>query len=67
MNIDRAVLAFAAGMLLLSALSVWLCWPARLLLTGSVGLNMLQTNVSGFCPAANVFQALGCKPGQAFR
>ena len=67
MNIDRAVLAFAACMVLLSATLVWLYGPIWLLLTVFVGLNMLQASFTGFCPAAKIFKALGCRPGQAFR
>ena len=67
MNIDRAVLAFAACMVLLSAILVWLYGPVWLLLTAFVGLNMLQASFTGFCPAAKILKALGCKPGAAFR
>lgn len=67
MNIDRAVLAFAAVMVLLSALLVWLFGPVWLLLTVFVGLNMLQASFTGFCPAATVFKLLGTRPGPAFR
>jgi len=67
MNIDRAVLALAACMVLLSAILVWLYGPVWLLLTAFVGLNMLQASFTGFCPAAKIFKALGSKPGTAFR
>ncbi len=66
MNIDRAVLSFAGFMVLLSvvlalAFSEW--W---LLLTGVVGLNLLQTGFTGFCPAAVILKKLGMRPGCAF-
>ncbi|WP_298224325.1 DUF2892 domain-containing protein [Acidocella sp.] len=66
MNIDRAVLSFAGFMVLLSvvltlAFSEW--W---LLLTGVVGLNLLQTGFTGFCPAAMILKKLGMRPGCAF-
>ena len=67
MNIDRAVLAFAACMVLLSAVLVWLYGPVWLLLTGFVGLNMLQASFTGFCPSAKIFKALGSKTGPVFR
>ena len=56
MSIDRAVMAFAGFMVLLSlALSeVWS--PYWLLLTAFVGLNLLQAPFTGFCPAAIVFR-----------
>ncbi|MCB5944031.1 DUF2892 domain-containing protein [Acidocella sp. KAb 2-4] len=66
MNIDRAVFSFAGFMVLLSlglslAFSHW--W---LLLTAFVGLNLLQTGFSGFCPAALILKKLGLKSGCAF-
>jgi len=32
-----------------------------------VGLNLLQSSVTGFCPAALVFRRLGLREGCAFR
>lgn len=66
MTIDRAVLAFAGAMVLVSAalaafVSLW--W---LVLTAFVGANMLQAAFSGFCPAAIVLRKVGIKPGCAF-
>ena len=67
MNLDRAVLAFAGVMALLSAVLAYYVSPWWLLLTAFVGLNLLQASVTGFCPAAIVFGKLGVKPGCAFR
>ncbi len=67
MTIDRAVLCFAGFMVLLSALLVWLFSPWWLLLTAFVGANMMQASVTGFCPAAMIFKALGAKSGVAFQ
>ena len=66
MTTDRAVLFLAGAMTLLSAILVWLVSPWWLLLTAFVGLNMMQASITGFCPAAMVFRALGSKPGVAF-
>ncbi|MDE2199772.1 MAG: DUF2892 domain-containing protein [Rhodospirillales bacterium] len=66
MTIDRAVLAFAGSMALLSAVLVWLFSPWWLLLTAFVGLNMIQSSFTGFCPAAIAFKLLGLRPGCAF-
>jgi hypothetical protein len=66
MTIDRAVLAVAGTMVLVStalAAFVSLWW---LLLTAFVGANMLQAAFTGFCPAAIVFRKVGIKPGCAF-
>lgn len=67
MNVDRAVLAFAGLVVLISVALAHFVSPWWLLLTVFAGLNMLQASVTGFCPAAMVFKALGCKAGEAFR
>lgn len=66
MSIDRAVLAFAGLMVLASALLTWLLSPWWLLLTAFVGVNMIQASITGFCPAAMAFKAMGARPGCAF-
>jgi hypothetical protein len=66
MTIDRAVMAFAGLIVLVSlALAQWQ-GAAWLLLTAFVGLNLIQAAFTGFCPAAMVFKRLGVKAGQAF-
>ncbi len=67
MNLDRAVLALAGTMTLVSALLAALVSPWWLLLTAFVGLNLLQSSVTGFCPAAMVFRRAGLTSGCAFR
>lgn len=67
MNLDRAVLALAGTVTLISVLLVALISPWWLLLTAFVGLNLLQSSVTGFCPAAIVFRRLGLSSGCAFR
>ena len=66
MTTDRAVLFFAGFLTLLSAVLVWLVSPWWLLLTAFIGANMMQASITGFCPAAMVFKAVGTKPGVAF-
>lgn len=66
MSIDRAVLAFAGAMILLSLLlgiSVSVNW---FWLTGFVGANLLQASFTGFCPLAIMLRKLGLQPGAAF-
>lgn len=66
MSLDRTVLAFAGVMVLLSvALTVWVS-PYFLWFTVFIGVNMLQSAFTGFCPAAMIFRKLGFKPGCAF-
>lgn len=67
MNLDRAVLLLAGSMILLSALLASLVSPWWLLLTTFVGLNLVQSSITGFCPAAVVFRRLGVSSGCAFR
>ena len=67
MNIDKAVLAFAGIMILLSLAIVYYVSPWGWLLTAFVGLNLLQASFTSFCPAAMILRALGFKSGEAFR
>jgi hypothetical protein len=67
MNLDRAVLAFAGFVVLLGIGLSWLYSPWWLLLSAFAGLNMIQSALTGFCPAAIIFRKLGLKPGEAFR
>jgi len=66
MNIDKAVLAFAGCVVLISLALGWLVSPYWFLLTAFAGLNMLQASFTGFCPAAIVFRKLGLHSGNAF-
>ncbi|KRA81812.1 sulfurtransferase [Lysobacter sp. Root667] len=67
MNIDRAVMAFAGVVILVSVALTQLVSPWWWLLTAFVGLNLLQASVTGFCPAAMLFRKLGVRSGCAFR
>ena len=67
MTLDRAVLAFAGFVVLVSLALGYYVSPWFFLLTVFAGGNMIQASYTGFCPAALVFKALGVKPGSAFR
>lgn len=67
MTIDRAVLMFAGSMVLISLALGHYVSPYWLLLTAFVGLNLIQSAITGFCPAAMVFRKLGCQSGVAFK
>ncbi|MCL1093143.1 MULTISPECIES: YgaP family membrane protein [Shewanella] len=61
MSLERAIMAFAGMMILLSlALTLWVnhnfVW-----LTVFVGANLTQSAYTGFCPAAMVLKKLGFK------
>ena len=67
MTLDSAIFRFAGVMVLVSlALAHWV-HPGFLWLTAFVGVNLIQSSFTGFCPAAMVFKAMGVKPGNAFR
>lgn len=66
MTLDRSVMMFAGIMVLLSvALTLWVS-PLFVWFTVFIGLNLIQSSVTGFCPAASVFRMLGIKKGCAF-
>ena len=67
MTLDRAVLAFAGFMVLLSLALAVFVHPAWMWLTAFAGANMLQAAFTGFCPAAMIFKAFGVKQGCAFK
>ena len=67
MNVDRAVFAFAGVMILLSLALAHFVSPMWLWFTAFVGLNFLQSSITGFCPAAIVFRKLGIASGCAFK
>ena len=67
MNIDRAVLAFAGVMVLISLALTHFVSPWFWLFTAFIGLNMLQSAFTGFCPAAMVFKRLGFASGCVFK
>ena len=67
MTIDRIVLAFAGSVVLLSLLLGLLVTPYWFVLTGFVGLNLLQSAFTGFCPLAIMLKKFGRTPVPAFR
>ncbi len=66
MTLDRAVLAFAGSVLLVSLLLTYFVSPYFVWLSAFVGFNLIQSAFTGFCPAAVVFRKLGVKSGTAF-
>jgi len=67
MNLDRAVMAFAGIMVLVSVLLAYTLSPLWMWLTVFVGLNLFQASLTGFCPAAWLFKLLGVPAGQHFK
>jgi hypothetical protein len=67
MNIDRFVLAFAGAVVLVSlSLGIWV-QANWFFLTAFVGLNLLQSAFTGFCPLAIILRKLGLQSGVAFK
>ena len=66
MSIDRIVFAAAGGVILISLALAQIYSPYWLLFTAFVGLNLLQSAFTGFCPLALILKRLGIRPGHAF-
>jgi hypothetical protein len=66
MSIDRIVLAFAGTMVIASLLLGYYVSPYWLLLAAFVGVNLLQSAFTGFCPLAIILRKAGVRPGAAF-
>ncbi len=66
MSIERIVLAFAGTVILVSLALAHYVSPAWLWLTAFVGLNLLQSAFTGFCPLAGMLKKMGKQSGHAF-
>jgi len=66
MTLDRAVMMFAGFMVLLSVLLTAFVSPLFVWFTVFIGLNLIQSSITGFCPAASIFKKFGLKTGCAF-
>ena len=66
MNIDRIVLAVAGLFILLSSTLAYYHHIYWLFFNAFVGLNLLQSAFTGFCPMASILKKLGRPSGQAF-
>ena len=65
MNLDRAVMVVAGVMILISIALTQFLSPWWWLLTAFVGLNLLQSSITGLCPAAMILRKLGVGKGMA--
>ena len=66
MTIDRAVLAFAGAVVLISLVLGVYVHANWFWLTAFVGANLLQSSFTGFCPLAIILKRLGVREGAAF-
>ncbi len=71
MSLDRAVMVFAGVMILISVALTQFVSPLWWLFTAFIGLNLIQSSFTGFCPAAIILRKLGVgrgvAPGCGFR
>ena len=67
---DRIIRRFAGAFVLASLALGWWVHPAWLLFTAFVGLNLLQSSFTGFCPLERIlgnFGVAGCECRNARR
>ena len=67
MNIDRLVFAIAGSFILISLALSQLHSVYWLGFTAFVGINLLQSSFTGFCPLAKILKAAGQPAGCAFK
>ena len=65
MTLENAVRALAGTFILVSLALGQFAHPAFLLFTAFVGLNLLQSAFTGFCPAELILKRLGLRPAPA--
>lgn len=61
MSLERAIMAFAGFMVLLSLALTYFVHPYFVWLTVFVGANLFQSAFTGFCPAGMLMHKLGVK------
>jgi hypothetical protein len=66
MSIERIVFAVAGAFILISLLLAHYFSPYWLWFTAFVGLNLLQSAFTGFCPLAAILKKMGKQAGPAF-
>ncbi|WP_278183455.1 YgaP family membrane protein [Vibrio misgurnus] len=59
MTIENAVRVLAGSMILLSVILTWWVHSQFLWLTVLVGINLIQSAFTGFCPAVLLLKKLG--------
>jgi len=59
MKIDNFIRLFAGSMLLVSVALVYFISPWWLLFTGFIGVNLIQSALTGFCPPSIILRKLG--------
>ena len=67
MNLDRAVMAFAGIMILVSVMLTQLVSPLWMWFTAFIGLNLFQASLTGLCSAAGLCKAMGVPARNHFK
>jgi len=67
MTIERFMMIMVGSMVLLSTILAYTVSASWLLLTGFIGLNLLISGITGFCPMVYFLRKSGLKHGCAFR
>ena len=63
MTIENGVRVFAGIMILISVALVHFVSPWWLLFTAFIGLSLIQSAFTGFCPPALLLRKFGCQEG----
>ncbi len=66
MSLDRVMFVFAGSMVLLSVILTQFVSPYFAWFTVFIGVNLIQSAFTGFCPAATILAKFGFKTGCAF-
>ena len=61
MKVENGVRVFAGIMILISVLLVWLVSQWWLLFTAFIGINLIQSAFTGFCPPSILMKKMGMK------
>ncbi len=61
MNIENALRVFAGTMVLISVVLTYFVHPYFVWFTVFIGLNLIQSAFTGFCPALAILRKLGFK------
>jgi hypothetical protein len=67
MTIDRIIFAVAGSLVLLGLVLGLTVSPWFLTISGFVGVNMLQSAFTGFCPLAMILRKTGMPESACFR
>lgn len=63
-SVERALRLIAGGFVLLSLALGWWLHPAFFLFTAFVGLNLLQSGLTNWCPMMAILKAAGLRSSQ---